>query len=234
MQTKELKCSLLIIIILLLIGFISFFLFNTKSINMNSDITMNEAKSIDEVLQTNKEEIDIYNTPYTVGYKNIDNSKSLYVFSSPIRYFDKEKMNIKLKKIDISTYFDDNEIAMYKGTNSIKFPLPENAVEKEIHSLLQKEFISAICYKDENAEYFLYTTNLGICIEIDLYKYVESIDFPIELTKYSFINDVAGYAIISDASKKIAIAHPGFCYNEHDKKYFLDNRIEIVKKDNES
>ena len=164
MKTKIFLMSLLII------------LFITGCNDENSTILSTAISQIDMKTNGHIEQLEEYNSPYTICYKNKDDTYSMYIFASPIQYKDnsgkyaiidntvieseKDEFKFENKANNIKTYFPatlSDSFRIEKDNDFLEFNLDWNIegflkVNQTIFTNMYGDKVSAIIYERKDMD----------------------------------------------------------------------------------
>lgn len=189
--------------------------------------------------------IDKATTQYSVLY-GYNNSREMYVFTAPI--IEENGTITQALRNDIcgsndvfftqnqqfNVSFEKNLINMKNGEISISLCLDNFTTLEKIYNYESMYGVrnEALKYTDEYGNYmYCMPTYGGLLVEYYIHNSVESdsIDFKLELTSYSYVNDPAGYVnILCKDSTKAAVAFQGMIFEENNIFYGVE-AAKIVK-----
>lgn len=165
-----------------------------------------------------KDRLKKYDTPYTICYKNGDNTYSMYIFDSPIQFKSGNEYKIidntvikssnkefayENKSNEIKTYFPknlsetfrierDNDFLEFKlGWNTEEFSKASTIIYKNMY----EDQVSAIIYNRKDMDIIFYPTKAGIKMEIELKETPKSttFDFIVKTDAFTYENNQNGY-----------------------------------------
>lgn len=175
-----------------------------------------------------------YDSPYTICYKNDDNTYSMYIYAAPIQYktedgyalidntiikSDKDDYAFENKASNVKTYFPKTLSGIFrveKGVDYLEFKPDWNV--NGFSEAAQSDFInmygdkvSAVIYESSNMSLTFYSTRAGIKVEILLKEKPKSNRFVFKVIANSsiFENKQNGYISLKNGDKnKSVIYHP--------------------------
>lgn len=173
---------------------------------------------IDMEAQGHIEQMHDYDSPYTICYRNSDDTYSMYVFAAPVQYkaeggyqvidnslipSEREGFSFENKANEVKTYFPktlDGTFRIEKGTDYMEF-VPQcsaegfSAGEKTDFTNMYGDTVEAVIYKRNDMDMAFYPTKAGIKLEIVLKERPDSNDFffRVETNAVGFENKKNGY-----------------------------------------
>ena len=223
----------------------------------NCDILLTAVSQLDTAQHT--EQLHEYDSPYTICYKNKDNTYSLYIFASPIQYkindgkyaiidntvvkSEKEGFAYANKANEIKTYFPetlDKYFRVEKGDIFQEFkPSIEckgfSKAECIIFTNMYGDKVSAVRYRREDMDMVFYPTKSGIKVEIVLKKEPADKKFGFSLkTKASLFKNLQnGYILFKNGGENESIIYQPLVQYTTDSGQQLDitTQMNIEKKE---
>ena len=197
----------------------------------DSDILLTAVSQLDTAQHT--EQLHEYDSPYTICYKNKDNTYSLYIFASPIQYklsdgnyaiidnnvvkSEKEGFAYENKSNEVKTYFPktlDEYFKIEKGEAFLDFkPSGDfkgfSAAKCITYTNMYGDKVSAVRYQRENMDMIFYPTKAGIKTEVLLKEEPQNqkIGFILRTKAPLFENLQNGYILFKNGGKNESIIY---------------------------
>lgn len=170
-----------------------------------------------------------YDSPYTLAYKNNDDTYSLYIFAAPVQYWDNScytlidtaltKSNIKgylykNQKGDIKTYFPstlNESFLVESSTSSFKFKVIQDVSDfkkgkRKTYTTSLGDKVDAVEYSGIDYDYIFYATRAGIQLEVVFRSNPRDILFEVD-TDYNLVDNLNGYIVLEDQGNKVGILY---------------------------
>lgn len=207
---------------------------------------------IDTNENNHEEQIHDYDSPYTICYKNKNNTYSMYVFSSPIQYnsgtgyeiidntvvkTEKEGFAYENRSNEIKTYFPlslSEYFVVEQGTTYIKFKPSWNVegfteAQESIFTNMYGDKVYAVIYKRDDMEAAFYPTKAGIKAEIVLRELpqVNTFDFIVKSSNKSYENNQNGYIVFKSVNENKSVIYGPLVQYTHKEKQQMDATAKI-------
>lgn len=192
------------------------------------------------------EQLHAYDSPYTICYKNRDDTYSMYIFASPIQFMEENRYHIidntvvvskrepfayENKANDIKTHFPKNltnYILVENGMDTLQFKpcLDETKVSAPQAQIIENMYgdrVSAVIYKSNDMDFVFYPTKAGIRTEIVLNTRPKnnSFHFFVVADAENYENKQNGYILFKNGvTNKYLIYQPLV-------KYSSDNKVKL-------
>lgn len=179
------------------------------------------------------EQLHDYDTPYTVCYKNKNQTYTMYIFSSPIQYSidegiytmidntvvtaKKDSFAFENKSNIIKTYFPKTLLEPFRienGTDFMEVQINWNVegfsqAEKTIFTNMYGDMVSGVIYKRDDCVLVFYPTKAGIKLEIVLNKRPDSniFSFLVNTNTSSYENKQNGYILLKEGGENKSIIY---------------------------
>ena len=204
------------------------------------------------------EQLHDYDSPYTICYKNKDDTYTIYIFSSPVQFKTEKGYNIidntvigssyqnfvfENKANSIKTYFPmtlDDEFLVKDGNNHISFSVNEDV--KDFSEAKVKEYINmygdkvtAVVYESSNIDMVFYPTRTGIRVEMVLRKQLnqEIFSYSVKTSGNIYENKQNGYILFKNGDKNTSIIYAplikGSKNNENN--FNIESQLDISKQE---
>ena len=207
---------------------------------------------IDTNENNHEEQIHDYDSPYTICYRNKNNTYSMYVFSSPIQYnsgtgyeiidntvvkTEKEGFAYENRSNEIKTYFPlslSEYFVVEQGTTYIKFKPNWNVegfteAQESIFTNMYGDKVYAVIYKRDDMEAAFYPTKAGIKAEIVLRELpqVNTFDFIVKSSNKSYENNQNGYIVFKSVNENKSVIYGPLVQYTHKEKQQMDATAKI-------
>lgn len=184
----------------------------------DNELVLSTAISQIEINVNEQDRLSKYDSPYTICYKNSDNTYSMYIFESPIQFKCNNEYKIinntvikssnkefayENKSNEIKTYFPkklSETFRVQRGEDFLEFKLGWNIegfsnADTILYKNMYGDQVSAIIYKRNDMHIIFYPTKAGIKTEIVLNKAPENTTFSfyIKSHAFSYENNQNGY-----------------------------------------
>ena len=168
-----------------------------------------------------------YSSPYTLAYRNKDDTYTLYIFSAPVQYqkngqyFLIDTSIVKSKRADysfenkegdIKTYFPeslDRPFLIESETNQFSFQVEKNASSYQkgkqiLHTNMYGDPVEAVLYEGSSCDLAFYSTRAGIQMEVIFKENPIDINFMV-ITDYALLDTQNGYYVLADQGERVGM-----------------------------
>lgn len=228
--------------------------------NTNNEILFTTISQIDIKVNGHAKQLSAYNSPYTIAYKNNDDTYSIYIFTSPIQYkidngeyaiIDntivksvKEGFAFENKANNVKTYFPktlSEPFRVEKGVDYMEFKPSwylygfSNA-KKIIFTNMYGDRVSAVVYERKDMDLVFYSTKSGIKMEIILHVKPDGNEFSFSVNSSAafYENKQNGYILFKKGDGQIeSIIYQPLVQYEDDigQKLDLTAQLDIARKE---
>ncbi|MDD2362381.1 MAG: hypothetical protein PHH84_05420 [Oscillospiraceae bacterium] len=214
----------------------------------DSKVLTTAISQIDMEANGHVEQLSDYDSPYTVCYKNKNDTYTLYIFASPIQY----KTEIDRYAVIDNTVVESNEngFAFENKANNIKTYFPKTLSEpfrvemgadflefapnwnidsfseanQTVFTNMYGDKVSAVVYERKDMDLFFYPTKAGIKVEIVLKEKPDSNEFSfiVKSGAASYENKRNGYVLFKNGGRNESIIYQPLVQYTADKGQKLD------------
>lgn len=229
------------------------------SASTNIEILSTAVSQINLKERNHVEQLNDYDTPYTICFKNKDDTYSLYIFASPIQYkTDNNKYAIidntviesqsdefafENKANNVKTFFPKTTSEMFlikSGLNCLEFKPNWDCEkysegEKILFTNMYGDTVSAVAYSNKEMDLFFYPTKSGIKTEIVIKQkpMKKELSFTVKSGATSFEDKQNGYILFKNGGEKQSILYQPLVQYETNKCKQMDisTKMDIIKKE---
>lgn len=198
------------------------------------------------------EQLHDYDSPYTICYKNEDNTYSMYIFASPIQYqtnngytiidntvIESNKLGFAFENRanSIKTYFPkalSNPLRVENGSKFLEFK-PNwditgfSDAKKTVFTNMYGDKVSAVIYKRNDMDLVFYPTKAGIKSEIILKETSDNNEFSfiVKTNAASSENKQNGYILFKDGDEIQSIIYQPLVFYNAEKGQQVDLTVQM-------
>lgn len=195
-----------------------------------------------------KEQLSAYDSPYTICYRNENDTYSMYIFSSPIQYktdsgeykiidnavveANEERFAFENKANDVKTYFPKTISEMFrveKGEDFFEFRTNWDVsgfeeAKKIIFTNMYGDKVNAVIYERSDMSLIFYPTKSGIKLEIMLNEQLKSrnFSFTVNSSASDYENQQNGYILFKSGNENRLVIYQPLVQYTVAKKQHLD------------